>query len=99
MALGRKCSSLKTKRGAEVGLGLGFVKSTRGLGRKRVLITNVAESLLSSESEIKTPLKRQCSLRMIDLEFDQRSSLEALPQDILVSKKEQAFKFNMKVKL
>ncbi|KAJ0082475.1 F-box protein At1g61340-like [Pistacia vera] len=87
MALGRKCSSLKTKRGVnggEVGLGLGFVKSTRGLGRKRVLITNVAESLLSPESEIKNPLKRQCSLRTIDLEYDERSLFEALPQDILI---------------
>lgn len=106
MALGRKCSSLKKKRGAalilkpgEEGLGLGLVKSTRGLGTKRVLITSVAESLSSPESEIKTPLKRQCSQRMIDLELNERSSLEALPQDILVSRKGACFKFNIKVKL
>lgn len=87
MALGKKCSSLKPKRGVASGedvLGLGFVRYNRGLGRKRILITNVVETS-SFDSAIRTPLKRQCSDKMVDLDCDERSRLEALPQDILVS--------------
>lgn len=86
MALGKKCSSLKSKRGVAStgeGLGLGFVRYTRGLGRKRVLISN-AEETSSFDSAIKSSLKRQCSEKMIDFNCDQRSRLEALPQDILI---------------
>ncbi|KAJ4703371.1 putative F-box family protein [Melia azedarach] len=86
MALGKKCSSLKPKRGVASGedvLGLGFVRYNRGLGRKRILITNVVETS-SFDSAIRTPLKRQCSDKMVDLDCDERSRLEALPQDILI---------------
>ncbi|XP_021887056.1 F-box protein SKIP27-like [Carica papaya] len=87
MALGRKCSAVKSRRGGanaeqEV-LELGVVKYTRGLGRKRIVISNVEESSLSPlDSVIRTPLKRQCSGRMI-FGFE-KSPLEALPQDILI---------------
>ncbi|KAK2644205.1 hypothetical protein Ddye_019400 [Dipteronia dyeriana] len=89
MALGGKRGWLRVKRGvmdAEDGLGLGFVKYTRGLGRKRILISNVAEMSSSSSSEkiTRTPLKRQCSARMVDFECDVRFQLEFLPQDVLI---------------
>lgn len=101
MALGEKCSSLKSKRGVAStgeGLGLGFVRYTRGLGRKRVLIS-IAEETSSFDSAIKSSLKRQCSEKMIDFNCDQRSRLEALPQDILVSIKMQAFQICVKAYL
>ncbi|KAK4858428.1 hypothetical protein QYF36_016206 [Acer negundo] len=88
MALGGKRGWLRVKRGvmdAEDGLGLGSVRYTRGLGRKRILISNVAETPSSSEKKItRTPLKRQCSARMVDFESDERFQLEFLPQDILI---------------
>lgn len=62
----------------EEGFGLGFVKHTRSFGRKRVLIDNSADSMLF-DSPINTPLKRLCSLE------PEKSALESLPQDILVS--------------
>lgn len=86
MALGGKRNWLKVRRSvmdAEDGLGLGFVRYTRGLGRKRILISNVDDD----DSEInQTPLKRQCSATMEYLEFDDdvRFPLEALPQDVLI---------------
>lgn len=87
MALGKKCSSLKSKRGVAStgeGLGLGFVRYTRGLGRKRILIANDEETS-SFDPQIKSSLKRQCSEKMIDFNCcDERSRLEALPQDILI---------------
>ncbi|KAK3188118.1 hypothetical protein Dsin_027679 [Dipteronia sinensis] len=85
MALGGKRGWLRVKRGvmdAEDGLGLGLVRFTRGLGRKRILISNVAET--SSEKITRTPLKRQCSARMVDFESDERFQFEILPQDILI---------------
>ncbi|KAL5772548.1 hypothetical protein ACOSP7_012153 [Xanthoceras sorbifolium] len=88
MALGGKRNWLKVKRSvmdAEDGLGLGFVRYTRGMGRKRILISNVGDTSTSPDSEIsRTPLKRQCSARMVDLESDERFSLESFPQDILI---------------
>jgi hypothetical protein len=86
MALGRRCGScLRLKRGrvvGEEGLGLGFVRYTRGLGRKRVLISNDMEAS-PMDSAPKTPTKKRCGESVV-LEA-KRSLLEALPQDILVS--------------
>lgn len=88
MALGRRCGScLRSKRGGvvrEEGLGLGFVRYTRGLGRKRVLISNDMEAS-PMDSAPKTPTKKRCSEAGV-LEAE-RSLLEALPQDVLVSTK------------
>ncbi|XP_062162343.1 F-box protein SKIP27-like [Alnus glutinosa] len=85
MALGRRCgSSLRLKRGrvvGEEGLGLGFVRYTRGLGRKRVLISNDMEAS-PMDSALKTPTKKRCGESVV-LEAE-RSLLEALPQDILI---------------
>ncbi|XP_041026181.1 F-box protein SKIP27 [Juglans microcarpa x Juglans regia] len=85
MALGKRCStSLRSKRGgliAEEALGLGFLRFTGGLGRKRVLVSNDLEDS-PIDSAPRTPPKKQCAERMVlDAE---RSSLEALPQDILI---------------
>ena len=86
MALGKRCgSSLKSKRvvGGEE-LGLGYVRYTRAFGRKRILISNHFEGL-AIDSAPKTPSKKMCGERLgLDSE---RSLLEALPQDILVSTK------------
>jgi len=85
MALGKRCgNSLRSKRGGvvgEEGLGLGFVRYTRGLGRKRVLISNNLE-VSPMDSAPKTPTKRRCGEGVV-LEAE-RSLLEALPQDVLV---------------
>lgn len=86
MALGKRCSaSLRSKRGgliAEEALGLGFLRFTGGLGRKRVLVSNDLEDS-PIYSAPRTPPKKHCAEKMVlDAE---RSSLEALPQDILVS--------------
>ena len=65
----------------EEGLGFKFVRSY-SFGRKRVLITknNVhSEDLLNLDCTFKSPLKRLCSLE------PEKSNLESLPQDILVS--------------
>ncbi|KAM7264908.1 hypothetical protein ACFE04_002591 [Oxalis oulophora] len=64
-------------------LGLGFVRYTRGLGRKRIVISN------NDDSPTTPSLKRQCSERFDFLESDvddadNKSALEALPQDILI---------------
>lgn len=86
MALGKKCgSSLKSKRGggmvADEELGLGFVRYTRALGRKRILISNNFEAS-PIDSAPKISSKKRCGERMT-LESE-RSLLEALPQDILI---------------
>ncbi|KAK9267850.1 hypothetical protein L1049_010286 [Liquidambar formosana] len=82
MALGKKCSSLKGKRAGvngDEGLGLGFVRYTRGLGRKRIVISNDLE-VSPLHSSLRT--KKRCGERMNVK--SERSLLEALPQDILV---------------
>lgn len=63
-------------------MALGFVGCPRALGRKRVAISNNAENS-RIDSDVMTPLKRMYSGKM-DVNFE-RSPLEALPQDILVS--------------
>jgi hypothetical protein len=89
MALGKRCSSMRANRvcggpivsGEEEGLGFKFVRSY-SFGRKRILSTknNVnSEDLLNVDSTFKSPLKRLCSLE------PEKSNLESLPQDILVS--------------
>lgn len=87
MALGQNCSSLKSRRGVAgtgEGLGLGFVRYTRGLGRKRILIANGEETSSFDSATKSSSLKRQCSEKMIDSNCDEKSRLEALPQDILI---------------
>lgn len=89
MALGTVCrtSSLNLKHGGaseEEELGLGFVRYTRGLGRKRIEI----EESLALDSATNVPLlKRQCSERMMMMMIDEnheKSTLESLPQDVLI---------------
>ncbi|KAF5728640.1 F-box protein [Tripterygium wilfordii] len=85
MALGKRSRALKSKRGtvsaADEVLGYGFVKYTRGFGRKRVVISNDFEAQFLHSSP-RTSSKRQCSQRM-SLHFE-KSALETLPQDILI---------------
>ncbi|CAH2078362.1 unnamed protein product, partial [Thlaspi arvense] len=73
----------------ELELGLGSVRFTRGLGRKRILISSrVRESLSRSAVEIpatesspvKSSLKRQRSLNIVS----SSSLLESLPQELLI---------------
>ncbi|OMO65107.1 hypothetical protein COLO4_31585 [Corchorus olitorius] len=94
MALGKiyRSYSLKLKHEHGEELGLGFVRYTRGLGRKRIGISNEMEDCLpldSSATEVPL-LKRQCSERMMimmmmmDDDYSEKSALESLPQDILI---------------
>ncbi|CAL9226292.1 unnamed protein product [Arabidopsis halleri] len=72
----------------ELELGLGSVRFTRGLGRKRILISSsVRESLSRSAVEIpvaveSSPVKRQ--RRTIVSVSSEKSRLESLPQDLLI---------------
>jgi hypothetical protein len=79
----------------ELELGLGSVRFTRGLGRKRILISScVRESLSRSAVEIpvvsesppvKSSLKRQRSrITIVSSSSSEKSRLECLPQDLLV---------------
>lgn len=93
MALGKKCRTcLKSNSSdlvaaaaaADEGLDLGAVRYTRGLGRKRVVISSNGEASPVDSSPM-TPLKKKlCGDRMV-VDSDERSRLEALPQDVLVS--------------
>uniref|UniRef100_A0A1J3CFH7 F-box protein SKIP27 n=1 Tax=Noccaea caerulescens TaxID=107243 RepID=A0A1J3CFH7_NOCCA len=76
----------------ELELGLGSVRFTRGLGRKRILISSrVREPLSRSAVEIPAPesppvkssLKRQRSLT-IAFSSSEKSLLESLPQELLI---------------
>lgn len=80
----------------ELELGLGSVRFSRGLGRKRILISScVRESLSRSAVEIpvtpelppvKCSLKRQRSRRaIVSSSSSEISRLESLPQHLLVS--------------
>ncbi|GMI77577.1 F-box stress induced 2 [Hibiscus trionum] len=62
----------------EEDLGLGFVRYTHGLGRKRV------ESLPLDSSTNAPLLKRQRSERMMMIDDDEKSAIESLPQDVLI---------------
>ncbi|XWS15665.1 hypothetical protein CRYUN_Cryun34aG0021400 [Craigia yunnanensis] len=96
MALGKVfCTSpLKLKHsvvneGEELGLGLAFVRYTRGLGSKRIGISNEVEESLPLDSATKVPLlKRQCSERMMMMmmidDYHEKSALESLPHDVLI---------------
>jgi hypothetical protein len=88
MSLGnQKWNSLMCKRDSEVEeLGLGFVRYTRGLGRKRIVISNNDCDGDSFDSPRTPSLKRQCSDKFDFWGFgdDNKSALEALPQDILI---------------
>ena len=63
-------------------MALEFVGFPRALGRKRVAISNNAETS-RIDSDSMTPLKRMYCGKM-DVSFE-RPPLEALPRDILVS--------------
>lgn len=92
MALGRKCGGgLKEKRGVNheerLGLELGSVRYTRGLGRKRILISNDLEMTTTSpisDSAFKTPLKKRCAEPEVMDVDSEKSLLESVPQDILI---------------
>ncbi|KAI4368180.1 hypothetical protein MLD38_016767 [Melastoma candidum] len=86
-----ECGSFKSVHQDEVvaegaveeALGLGFVKLSRGLGRKRIVISCAPGNLsCSSDQGFGVPLKRQRSQRLSP-DFD-RSRLESLPQDVLI---------------
>ncbi|KAI4374095.1 hypothetical protein MLD38_012133 [Melastoma candidum] len=64
-------------------LGLGFVRLSQGLGRKRIVISSAPEAFpCPSGGGFGAPLKRQRSQRLsLDSE---RSYLESLPQDVLI---------------
>ncbi|ESQ38089.1 hypothetical protein EUTSA_v10029012mg [Eutrema salsugineum] len=68
--------------GEEEGLGLGFVRFTRGLGRKRILISKSNEKIVSNSDQapVKIPLKRSKS----ETTESKKSMLESLHQDILI---------------
>ncbi|XP_030473198.2 F-box protein SKIP27-like [Syzygium oleosum] len=76
-------------RDGEEALGFGLVRCTRGLGRKRVGISEgpddaaAAAAWRAESAEFGAPLKRQCSARLL-LDGSDKSGLEALPQDILI---------------
>lgn len=98
MALGKKCrtclnskSSDLVAAAADEGLDLGAVRYTRGLGRKRVVISNNGEASPVDSSPM-TPLKKLCGDRVV-VDSDERSRLEALPQDVLVSPPKFSFLF------
>ncbi|XP_010439469.1 PREDICTED: F-box protein SKIP27 [Camelina sativa] len=98
----RRTTMALTKRGfvvmksngeeEELELGLGSVRFTRGLGRKRILISSsVRQSLSRSAVEIpvvpesppvQSSLKRQRSRRTIA--SSEKSRLESLPQDLFI---------------
>ncbi|MBA0623341.1 hypothetical protein Godav_008812 [Gossypium davidsonii] len=91
----RSTSSLNLNHGGvneeeELRLGLGFVRRTLGLGRKRVGISNEMEDFSPLDSSAaKLPLlKRQCSERIVMMvtfdDYHEKSSLESLPQDLLI---------------
>lgn len=89
MALVKKCrSSLQFNHcglDADEGLELGhYVRCTRSFGRKRILFSNNNKDSLF-DSNPKTPLKKQRG--NTNDEDCEKSSLEVLPLDILVSLK------------
>lgn len=93
MALGKKCRTcLKSKRSdlaaADEGLDLGLVRYTRTFGRKRIVISNNGEASPMDSSPM-SPLRKLCGDRMVV--DSERSRLEALPQDVLVSPKFSSF--------
>lgn len=76
------CGSVNGDGEGEERLGFGCVKYTRGLGRKRVVISSNVDASPSG-SAMRATLKRQCSGRLSV--GSGKSALEALPQDVLVS--------------
>ncbi|KAG6594628.1 F-box protein, partial [Cucurbita argyrosperma subsp. sororia] len=85
MALGKKSGCLKSKSvvsAADNGLDFGIVRYTRGLGRKRIVI-----SCNEDDSSIyltpKASSKRPCSAVRTTVDTD-KSLLETLPQEILI---------------
>lgn len=80
MGRGLECGSVIEDE--EERLGFGCVKYTRGLGRKRIVISSNVEASPSG-SAMRAPLKRQCSGRI--LIGSGKSALENLPQDVLVN--------------
>lgn len=77
MAFGKKCGSNGARANEEYGMGL--VRST-SFGRKRISLSNLS---IEDDCIATTPSKRQC----IQDSFvcAEKSALEDLPQEILVS--------------
>ncbi|KAK8664796.1 hypothetical protein V6N13_084570 [Hibiscus sabdariffa] len=74
-----RSSSLKLEEEEEEDLGLGFVRYTHGLGRKRV------GSLPPDSSNSAPLLKRQCSDRTMAIDdYNRKAAIESLPQDVLI---------------
>lgn len=81
MALGKRCGSNAETASEGLGLGFGCVQYTRSMSGKRVAISSNMEV---DSTVASPPLKRQCSMEMVAPSCE-KSLLEALPQDILVS--------------
>lgn len=73
----------------EEGLGLGFVRFTRGLGRKRILISKSNEEIISVSERAPAldspPVKILLKRPKNETTESDSSWLESLHQDILVS--------------
>ncbi|XP_042486871.1 F-box protein At1g61340-like [Macadamia integrifolia] len=89
MALGKSYSSKLKSRGLNASNveatdeGLVLVHCTRAMGRKRIIVSNrTAMETLPFSSNFRTPSKRRQGMRTI--RDDEKSLLEALPEDILV---------------
>ncbi|KAF6167621.1 hypothetical protein GIB67_031204 [Kingdonia uniflora] len=80
MALGK--NSTKSRNTNVVDKKLGVVHCTGAMGKKRVIVSNELESSFSSGSPSRTPLKKTYISSCCNAE--EGSTLEALPQDILV---------------
>lgn len=92
LGLKKGCSGAWESEARDVGeqglAGFGLVKCTRGLGRKRVGISEGPEAAAAAwraeDAEFRAPLKRQCSARLLLDGSEEKAGLEALPQDILI---------------
>lgn len=81
MAFGEKCGSNLAR--ANEGYGMGLVRST-SFGRKRVFLSNHSMEFGDDDDCVRnTTLKRRCSQDSIF--WGEKSALEDLPQEILVS--------------
>lgn len=65
---------------SEDGFGLRFLKYSRSFGRKRILISNFEDFVFPIDDSPLNTKKRFCGS-----EPNQKSAIESLPEDILVS--------------
>ncbi|KAL1201823.1 F-box protein SKIP27 [Cardamine amara subsp. amara] len=78
----------------ELELGLGSVRFSRGLGRKRILISSSVREYMSKSAveipaspdfpPVKCPLKRSRTIVSSSSSSSEKSRLESLPQDLLI---------------